>query len=429
MYESFYGLKEKPFNLLPDPDYLYMSKSHDNAYTHLEYAISENKGFVIVTGEIGSGKTTLINYLLKKIPQDLIVGLINNTFISPDQLLKVICHEFDIPIENRDKAQLLAQFQDFIIRQFSKKKRVVLFVDEAQNLSPEALEEVRLLSNLEAEKSHLIQIILVGQPELRLKLQRSDLKQFAQRVSVHCHLKGLDNGEVQKYIVHRLKAAGAQKTDLFNKDSIDLISKYSNGIPRLINVLCDTSLVYGFADGEKIITKDIVSNVIEARETGGILTKALGGIESNITKLESVVDEEQNTNYDLLINSIEKRLQLVESFTVGMDQRISQMSQKKDERDMVVLELFKMLKGSIENRLNLVAKFNQLKRQLDPKKKPSVNETPEKVVVQKIERPSKIKKTILVLIVLFGVILSLLFLDQIIVPLKTLFQWLIAKIT
>ena len=385
MYESFYGLKEKPFKLLPDPQYLYMSKSHDNAYTHLEYAITENKGFVIVTGEIGSGKTTLLNYLLSKIPQSINVGLINNTYIPSNQILKVICQEFELTVEGKDKALLLGEFQDFLLEQFSRKKRVILFIDEAQNLSPAAMEEVRLLSNLEAEKSHLIQIILVGQPELRFKLQRNDLKQFAQRVSVHCHLKGLDNGEVQQYIRHRLKAAGAKRNDLFNKDAIELIAKYSNGIPRIINVLCDTALVYGFADSQKNISKEIVLNVIDAREAGGILKEGFVEPEKRPYMEERIEDEKGKKSYELRLNSFEKRLISIENMTASMDRRVTQLMEKKDERDFIVLELIKMLKSSIENRLNLVAKFNQLRKQVEKKKSDEPIEGKKEIGIKKRE--------------------------------------------
>jgi len=154
MYESYYGLKEKPFKILPDPGYLYMSQGHENAYTHLEYAIAENKGFVVITGEIGSGKTTLINYLLGKIQEDIKVGVVNNTYVSPTQFLRMVCQEFDLEEENLDKSGMLHLLQGFLIRQFADRKRVVLIIDEAQNLTTKTMEEVRMLSNLEDEKNH-----------------------------------------------------------------------------------------------------------------------------------------------------------------------------------------------------------------------------------------------------------------------------------
>ncbi len=211
MYESFYGFKEKPFDLHPDPDYLYMSRVHENTYVHLEYAIIENKGFVVVTGEIGAGKTTLINYLLNKIGEDIQVGLINNTNIRPAEFLKMICQEFELDPKTDDKAELIDIFSGYLIDQFAAGERVVLIIDEAQNLTNDTMEEIRMLSNIETEKHHLIQIILVGQPELKFKLQQSNLKQLAQRVTVHCHLKGLEKDEVKEYINHRLEIGGGNR--------------------------------------------------------------------------------------------------------------------------------------------------------------------------------------------------------------------------
>ncbi len=263
MYESFYGFKEKPFDLHPDPDYLYMSRVHEDTYVHLEYAIVENKGFVVVTGEIGSGKTTLINYLLNKLGEDIHVGLINNTNILPSEFLRMICQEFELDPKTDDKAELIDIFSGFLIDQFAAGERVVLIVDEAQNLTNDTMEEIRMLSNIETEKHHLIQIILVGQPELKFKLQQSNLKQFAQRVTVHCHLKGLEKDEVNEYINHRLEVGGGDRFDIFDKETIDKIAVYSRGIPRLINILCDSALVYGFADELEKIDTHILDNVYE----------------------------------------------------------------------------------------------------------------------------------------------------------------------
>jgi len=180
MYESFYGFKEKPFNLTPDPDYFYMSQTHENAYTHFEYAIAENKGFAVITGEIGSGKTTLINFLLDKIQQDIHVGVISKSSVSPVQFIKLLCEEFELNVQRLDKGGMLDAFSRFLLKEFAERKRVVLIIDEAQHLSLETLEEIRMLSNLEDAKHHLIQIMLVGQPELAAKLQRNGLEQFAQ---------------------------------------------------------------------------------------------------------------------------------------------------------------------------------------------------------------------------------------------------------
>ncbi len=372
MYEAFYGLNEKPFNLNPDPDYLYMSKGHENAFMHLEYAIAESKGFVVVTGEIGSGKTTLVNYLLSKVPEDINIGLINNTHIPHTQLIKLICREFELEIEKTDHTSMLEAFHDFLLQQFAARKRVVLIVDEAQNLTPKTLEEIRLLSNLEAEKHHLIQIILLGQPELKYKLQRRDLQQFAQRVTVHCHLGGLSSSEVKNYIHHRLKVAGAKKPNIFDAQAIKTIAEQSRGIPRMINILCDTALVYGYADSLKSIGENIINDVIKERAAGGIFSSSPG---------EDATDDLDKTPFDLFEDGVDgvhsdmegrvgnEQLQLFESkfkqfssMLSSFDQRLKQLEAKKNERDTMMLELFKLLKESMESRLDAILKISKIIR-------------------------------------------------------------------
>ena len=274
MYESFYGLREKPFELLPDPSYLYMSASHENAFTHLEYAVAENKGFVVISGEIGSGKTTLINFLLDRIKAELKDGLINNPNITPAQFLQTICREFELDATGYNKADCLMLFNFFLIEQYAEGNRVTLIIDEAQNISPSTMEEIRLLSNLETDKHHLLQIILVGQPQLKDVLRREDLEQFSQRVSVHCHLDGLSAKEVGHYIRYRLRIGGAENLEIFNDEAIMAISDYTRGIPRLINIICDTALVYGFSDGVEIIDRKTVDDVIKVRNDGEIFSVA-----------------------------------------------------------------------------------------------------------------------------------------------------------
>ena len=361
MYESFYGLKEKPFDLHPDPDYLYMSRGHENVYTHLEYAIAENKGFVIVTGEIGSGKTTLINFLLTKIRQDIEVGLISNTSLTPEQFIMMICEEFEVSMDGsgQDKAKMLGLFHGFLLEQFAEKKRVILIIDEAQNLTLEALEEVRMLSNLEAEKHHLIQIILVGQPELKYKLQLKDLEQFAQRVTVHCHLDGLRREDVDQYIRYRLKVAGAINFDIFREDAIEAVHMYSRGIPRLINILCDTALVFGYADSLKTIDKGVIEAVVKARKAGGLFTER-----KKRPKTSSPAPAETVTPLSeppkAALRAMEKRVHLLEMMVVGLKMRMDLLTEKRSSRDNLVLELFKMLKESMESRMKMVMKYLEL---------------------------------------------------------------------
>jgi general secretion pathway protein A len=373
MYESFYGLKEKPFNLTPDPDYLYMSPGHENAYTHLEYAIQESKGFVVVTGEVGSGKTTLINYLLRKIPQAIHVGIINNTFVQPQELLKMICHEFEIQFEDSDKTMLLTRLYGYLLEQFSKRERVVLIIDEAQNLSEKTLEEIRMLSNLESEKDHLIQMILVGQPQLKEKLQRKSMEQFVQRVNVYCHLDALDKVDVENYIRHRLTVAGAQNLDLFDPEAIKAIYKHSLGIPRLINTLCDAAFVYGYADDVKVIGRDLIEAVAKARNLG---VKGNG--------LDTALPEDQEKGGGItpepqmwLMKELEGRIRALELQLVSQGENIIRIGKgldalngHRDERDKIIITLFEMVKKSMERRARLMAQIARMKSS-EPVKKTS----------------------------------------------------------
>jgi general secretion pathway protein A len=353
MYEKFYGFKEKPFDLHPDPDYLYMSRVHENTYTHLEYAILENKGFVVVTGEIGSGKTTLINYLLNKIANDLQVGLVNNTNIQPAEFLKMVCKEFECDSKTNDKAELIDIFSEYLIDQFAAGERVVLIIDEAQNLTNDTMEEIRMLSNIETEKHHLIQIILVGQPELKFKLQQGNLKQFAQRVTVHCHLKGLEKDEVAQYINHRLEVGGSQRMDLFDKETTEAIAVYSRGIPRLINVLCDSSLVYGFADELQTISKDVLENVYEELKSLGTFTDYDAKPSANPPSPKPLAATPLAS--DPRIEILEGKIQLLGDQFNSLKEKLDSLGDKRNKRDDIVIELFRMLKDNMDSRMQLLS--------------------------------------------------------------------------
>lgn len=266
MYESFYGFREKPFQLPPDPEYVFMSETHAEVFTHLEYAIQENKGFVVITGEIGAGKTTLMNVLLDRIPQDVETAVITQTNLEPGDFLKMVCDEFELDILSGTMAEMLDALHSFLLQHYELGNRVVLIVDESQNLPLETIEELRMLSNLELEKQHLLQMILLGQPNLKDKLRRKELEQFSQRVTVHCHLRGLNRAETEKYIRHRLTVAGSTDPDLFTKEAMDYVYKAARGIPRLINIICDGALLYGYADEVKKIDKGIIYQIIKERQ-------------------------------------------------------------------------------------------------------------------------------------------------------------------
>ncbi len=260
MYEAFYGLREKPFSLLPDPSFLYLGQPHSMAYAVLEYGVLNQAGFTVITGEVGSGKTTLIRHLLNRIEGQITVGLITNTANLERELLRWVLLAFNQDHSNRDAVGLHAIFEDYLIGQYARGGRAVLLVDEAQNLTIRTLEELRMLSNINADKDLLLQVVLVGQPELKDKLERPELHQFAQRISASYHLGALSREDTVAYIHHRLTCAGADR-QIFGEGACAAIYANSNGVPRLINIMCDTALVYGYGEGTREIGEDVVSDV------------------------------------------------------------------------------------------------------------------------------------------------------------------------
>jgi type II secretory pathway predicted ATPase ExeA len=269
MYEAFYGFREKPFTLIPDPEFLYLSRGHRTALNLLEYGLTGQAGFVVISGEVGSGKTTLVRRLLRLVGPETTIGLITNTHSAFGDLLEWIALAFDLDIKGKEKVGRYQSFVDFLIEQYAVNRRTVLIVDEAQNLDVNQLEELRMLSNVNADKDQVLQIMLVGQPELLATLKRPDLRQFAQRVSVHYHLEPLALYETHAYIRHRLSAADGDP-ELFDDMACGAVHCFTEGVPRLINTLCDTALVYGFAEDEPRINLDSILNVIEDRRQGGL---------------------------------------------------------------------------------------------------------------------------------------------------------------
>ncbi len=270
MYKKFYNLNEKPFKIVPNPNFLFLSPRYENALTYLEYGLSEKSGFIMLTGEIGMGKTTLIRYLLNKMESEMEVGVILNTNVTSDQILKLILMEFELPTSEGDKSKELETLYRFLIEQYKMGKQVLIIIDEAQNLTDEALEEVRMLSNLQSDEEILLQIMVVGQPELKKRLKEPNLAQFSQRIAVSYHLSPVTRKECYDYIAYRLKTAGGSP-DIFLQDAMDMIYNCSGGIPRIINLLCDSCLVYGFADEIGKIGKYIVQQVIDDKEGIGIM--------------------------------------------------------------------------------------------------------------------------------------------------------------
>ena len=270
MYEAFYGFREKPFSIIPDPEFLYFSPKHRMAFDLLEYGLMNQAGFNVITGEIGTGKTTLIRHLLSQMGPDVTVGLISNTHQSFGELLQWILFAFSLDYRGKDRVEMFHTFLDFLVRQYGQNKRTVLIVDEAQNMSVETLEELRMLSNVNADKDQLLQVILVGQAGLRDTLRHPDLEQFAQRIAVDYHLEPLDQEETRIYIHHRLHIAGGSDAELFDDTACEAVYQHSRGVPRLINLLCDTALVYGFAEQKRKIDAQLVNDVATDKHKGGI---------------------------------------------------------------------------------------------------------------------------------------------------------------
>lgn len=262
MYETFYNLRVKPFELVPDPKFIYLSKSHKKALTFLDYGIRERAGFILLTGEVGSGKTTIIKDLLTKRYEQLVLAKVFNTRVTSEQLLAMINDDFGLQTRNKDKVTLIRDLNEFLVDQYARGNHPILIIDEAQNLAEELLEEVRMLSNLETSDCKLLQIILVGQPELRTILSAPSLRQLRQRISINCHLQSLNRQETERYIMHRLEVAGNALAVEFPFESLDVVFRYSKGIPRLINIICDFLMLSAFAEEMRVIPVEMVREVI-----------------------------------------------------------------------------------------------------------------------------------------------------------------------
>lgn len=262
MYCRYYHLTERPFSITADPDFFFLSQRHQEALSHLMYGVRERKGIIVITGEVGTGKTTLCRFFLKKADPAIKTALILNPSFSDIELLAAILADFGIRVRERSRFSLLHELNRFLIRKTFFGNNVVLIIDEAQGLEPAQLEQIRLLTNLETEKDKLIQIILVGQPELNEKLQLPQLRQLRQRIAVSYHVTRLASDEIQQYIIHRLNCAGAAGRIHFTDEAIQDITAFSAGVPRLINVLCDRALLAGFNAETNTITRPIIQACI-----------------------------------------------------------------------------------------------------------------------------------------------------------------------
>ena len=263
MYSQYFGLREKPFELLPNPGFLYPSKVHRKALAYLEYGLRERSGFILLTGEVGSGKTTIIRNLLKRDLRKTVLSKVFNTRVDSRQLIAMINDDFGLEVDGRDKVTMLRELNEFLIDQFAAGNKAVLIIDEAQNLTSELLEEVRMLSNLETDNAKLLQIILVGQPELKQTLSSPSLRQLRQRILVQTHLAPLTEDEVAEYVLYRLERAGNRSAVQWGEGALQEVHATSQGIPRLINILCDYLLLDAFSDERMSIGLENVRSVVD----------------------------------------------------------------------------------------------------------------------------------------------------------------------
>jgi putative secretion ATPase (PEP-CTERM system associated) len=359
MYDQFFNFKTKPFELVPNPDFIYLSSSHKKAITYLDYGIKEKSGYILLSGEVGSGKTTIIRNMIKHLNGNINLSKVFNTKVSSEQLIAMINEDFGLDVSNKDKITLLRELNDFLIEQYADHRHCIIIIDEAQNLTPDLLEEVRMLSNLETDMTKLLQIILVGQPELKETLAKPELRQLRQRISISCHIDPLNRQETEEYIYHRLDVAGNKKAVRFADGSIDAIHDFSKGIPRLINIVCDFLMLSSFVEEKKEITLGMTNEVINELE---------------IEKIEPQLElpEDDNDSYAKLFKNFMDRLKKLEEEFVK--QRKSKLKKIKFSERLSTLEQqvhFSLQKSHAEikdfdERLKHIAsELNALKIQAD----------------------------------------------------------------
>jgi type II secretory pathway predicted ATPase ExeA len=358
MYEEFYNFTEKPFHIVPDPNYLYLSPKHEEALNLIEYGLMENAGLIMLSGEIGCGKTTLVNHILRQIDPNMAVANIFNTSLNADQLISFIVQEFNLEPHDTDKAKNIRILNDFLIDRYRQQKRTLIVIDEAQNLPIDALEEIRMLTNLQIDDWSLVQVMLVGQPELRARLSEPRYAQIAQRIAVNFHLSALSKAETGKYISHRLQVAEG-RPDIFTPNAKNLIFSAAAGIPRSINLVCDSALIFGFADELQTIKAETVERGIQELNIMGLIKSI------NTPKKETPKSSTSPARLDG--DEIALRLQIIEA---GM--RLLQKQNKQLAQYVNVVFNKKLLAGlkeivSFEYKLSekLFKKIDDIKDQID----------------------------------------------------------------
>lgn len=366
MYETFYGLKEKPFQIVPNPDYLYLSAVHENALTYLEYGLMENVGFILLTGKVGTGKTTLVRHIMNQFEPVKDIAVIFNTNVTSAELISLILKSLDLEPDPNSKTNNIDILYQFLIDRYAQNRPVLLIIDEAQNLSDEAIEEVRMISNLQSDDQNLIQIMLVGQPELKTRLEQPGHNPFAQRIAVNFFLSELTDLETEAYITYRLEKAGG-KPDIFSPEAIELIYKTSQGIPRTINLLCDTALVYGFGYELDTIEAPVINQVILDKGGLGLQTEqehkpnlfsfsdsqqALGLYEERFQKLEDVIML-MKRQVDYVVTQTDKQEENVKELQKNLDNTLKKLLTEERDRNNQLVAAHSKLKIKYNNLIKL----------------------------------------------------------------------------
>ena len=334
MYESYYGFTERPFQLSPDPRFFFATSHHQRALSYLQYGLDQGEGFIVITGPIGTGKTTIARNLLSSIgDENIVAAQLVTTKLSPDELLELIAAEFNISYQGNSKANVLQAIEKFLIQLHKQGKRALLLVDEAQNLPAETIEELRMLSNFQLDDKPLIQSFLLGQEELKDIIQAPNMEQFRQRIIASAHLQPLNIEEVKDYINHRLQQAGYDKEDLFSDDSFELIHKKTFGVPRKINIFVDRLLLFGFLEELTGFGVDEINEV--AQEMSGELTGSLNGKIVEGTKAQSsqpvVVNSTENVqNIKDVLREVEEILESSIKQKVKMARYVDKLLKQKN---------------------------------------------------------------------------------------------------
>jgi putative secretion ATPase (PEP-CTERM system associated) len=363
MYEAFYGLSAKPFQLNPDPSFYFASKQHRRAKAYLEYGVSRNEGFIVITGEIGAGKTMVLRSLIEGLNgSNVITGHLVTTQLGAEDTLRMVGAAFGFRVKDVPKSELLITLEAFLISQTSKGKRCLLIVDEAQNLTPRAVEELRMLSNFQFGNQALLQSFLVGQPEFREILQRPEMEQFRQRVAATCHIGPLDADETKAYIEHRLKCAGHAAPGLFDEAAVAGVFEASKGIPRRINAICDRMMLAGFLGGRLQLTRDDLNEVVtELRQENAVPQHAQAGAVPALAGAEPLMPGGL-VGHELEIDP--GRLQLDAEQVQGMTQQIAALAadQRGDQLQRLERGLLRLERTNLQTLALLQALVGALKK-------------------------------------------------------------------